>query len=479
MSSCPRWLRCALFSAAFPVIVALIVSDGAMGADLPAYSPALERGSYAKVSEQVDLVGDFDGDGLDDVVFFLRSSYSNGLTGDVQVRLARWRSFKPAEKWHDFFSINDELPLVGDFNGDGKDDIVTFLRGASGDVYVALSDGSSFRPGHLWHTWFSIGDEVPVVADINGDGKDDLLTFTRGTSKRVYAALSTGTSFQGTGQLWHDNFCKGEAVPATGDVNGDGKDDIIAFNRSAHSGSSEADVVVALSDGSSFGPPQTWHDYFSVGSEVPRVGDVNGDGKDDVLTFTRGSNAFVYVALSTGTGFASGSAQPFSFAEDDRIPMIGRFDHDNMDDLISFQGAQGEGPIKVALSDWNPYVIWSLTAFPEDIDATEVLAHADADRDGWPNIGEFLIDTIPVDASSHPDLRLQVSTQDGLASIRWTEIRQRADYVQARPEWSADLSDWRPISKGGISRNNERATYAASMGTEQGLGHFRLNFLVE
>ncbi|WP_153263718.1 hypothetical protein [Nonomuraea phyllanthi] len=43
------------------------------------------------------------------------------------------------------------------------------------------------------------------MADVNGDGKDDVVTFTRGTLNDVYVALSTGTAF-GAGVKWHDFF---------------------------------------------------------------------------------------------------------------------------------------------------------------------------------------------------------------------------------------------------------------------------------
>ena len=50
----------------------------------------------------------------------------------------------------------------GDFNGDGKDDIVTFTRGPAADVYVALSTGHSFvGTGVKWHDFFAVGDEIP------------------------------------------------------------------------------------------------------------------------------------------------------------------------------------------------------------------------------------------------------------------------------------------------------------------------------
>ena len=38
-----------------------------------------------------------------------------------------------------------EIPLTGDFNGDGKDDIAAFTRGATADVYVALAPRAPTR----------------------------------------------------------------------------------------------------------------------------------------------------------------------------------------------------------------------------------------------------------------------------------------------------------------------------------------------
>jgi hypothetical protein len=43
--------------------------------------------------------------------------------------------------------------------------------------------------------------------DINGDGKDDIVTFTCNADADVYAAVSTGTSFAGTTVKWNDFFC--------------------------------------------------------------------------------------------------------------------------------------------------------------------------------------------------------------------------------------------------------------------------------
>jgi len=307
------------------------------------YGPPNHHGNIAKLSKQVDLVGDVNRDGYSDLISFLGTSFSNSLRGNVLVKL--WDrstgTFLSQETWHTDFNSNDELPLMGDVNGDGRDDIIFFSRGSSADVYVAVSDGTTFWPRQKWHDNFCINSEIPLVADIDGDGDDDILTFTRGNSANVFIALSNGSNeFIGTGRRWKSNFCPGLAVPMVGDVNGDGRADILSFIRSSQSGSARGDVMVALSSGSNFGDSNRWHNWFALGSEVPLVGDVDGNGKDDILTFTGGSNPRTYVALSSGNQFQSATILNHDFADGNKKPMMGSFNFDLNRDLISVNADQ-------------------------------------------------------------------------------------------------------------------------------------------
>jgi hypothetical protein len=271
---------------------------------------------------------DFNGDGRDDVVTF-----SQGGLADVYVALSTGSGFSGTSvKWHEFFAPAGETPLTGDFNGDGRDDIVTFTHGSLNDVFVALSNGSAFGAGVKWHDFFSLGGEVPAVGDVNGDGKDDVVTFTRNAAADVYVALSTGTSFAASVK-WHDFFGVAGETPGVGDVDGDGRADVVVFTNNA-----AGDVYVALSNGAAFtGTTVKWHDFFATAGEAPRIGDFTGDGRADVATFTTDAAADVFVATSTGTSFSGTTVKWHDFfGLTGEFPYTGDFDGDGRDDIVTF-----------------------------------------------------------------------------------------------------------------------------------------------
>ena len=284
-----------------------------------------------------------------------------GISATVdQILVSRWVDDfgydAPAGSWRE-----DQHPrILADVNGDGKADIVGF--GANG-VYVARSTGTGFSTPQLQVNDFGytaggwrLDQNVRTVADVSGDGKADIVGFGY---KGVYVALSTGTGFL-TPQNWHTHFGYDIAAGGwlidrhprlLGDVTGDGRADIVGFGDNG--------VYLARSVGTGFDPEYlTLENHFGyadaagawrVDKHLRMLADVNGDGKADIVGF---GDAGVYIALSTGVGFATPilAVNDFGYTTGWRLEqhprMLADVNGDGKADIVSF----GDAGVYIALS---------------------------------------------------------------------------------------------------------------------------------
>jgi hypothetical protein len=205
-------------------------------------------------------VGDFDGDAHDDVYVILR----NGSSGTTEVHV-----LDAAGEFTDFL-LHAATALhptegelfdfgVGDFDGDGRDDVYMILRrGTSGATEVHVLDAASDFSTFLVHAATALhateGELFDfAVGDYDGNGRDDLYAIVReggsGTTEvHVLDAatdfsrflLQTGTALQSTA----DPVFELEA----GDFDGDRRDDLYLIVRNGSSGMTEVHVLGAASD---------------------------------------------------------------------------------------------------------------------------------------------------------------------------------------------------------------------------------------
>lgn len=294
------------------------------------YRPALDFVSDGKWTSALSshwYVGDFNGDGEDDIF-----AYAPGSSG-ANVHLSDGESFMNPRSWTTAWNGGYNW-YVGDFNGDGKDDIFRYLLGSSGaDMF--LSDGKTFVAAGSWTT-AGQGAAGWHIGDFNGDGKDDIFRYVPGASG-AEIFLSNGTSFvRDTSWTTAGNGAEGWHV---GDFNGDGKDDILRYVPGVSGGE------VFLSNGTRFVRDQSWVSPEHGGGW--QVADMNGDGLDDLLRVAEDESLQVF--LSDGRRFNTSELWAGQIV-DGQSWRLGDFDGDGSIDI--FAGANASRDAVMLLTDW-------------------------------------------------------------------------------------------------------------------------------
>jgi hypothetical protein len=296
--------------------------------------------------------------------------------------------------------------LAGDLNGDGFTDLI-IEEAQSQDTQVLLGDNKGgFRAGIPIHAGFNY--PVPVIADVNGDGKPDILwpdgpevelgngdgsfgPLMNYSETSYYAATCTFHDMDGDGHL--DAVC---GYPETNNGDITGATDLIIL----HGNPDGSFNTTPISD-KTFGDKNNQYDGFGTFQFPLAVADLNGDGISDVI----GSSGDGLAVLLGGKGLSFRT--PLHYAE--AFAGVGG----GVDALYQSQIVDMNGdviPDIVAAGPNGVYVTYGkkdgtfISAFAPEV--TEVI--------GYATVADFNGDGIPdIAATGDTEIKLSLGKGDG------------------------------------------------------------------
>jgi subtilisin family serine protease len=241
---------------------------------VPAYPPIEEGASYTPE------VGDLDADGHADMVnvssrdgYKLWVSDSNGVRRGFPVAVPGGNSV-----------VSGIRPLIGDVDGDGSPNIVL----GSGNYDTNRDQVQIFdNRGRLLRTLqsASYGVDSVVLADMDADGIPEIVKLGAST---IEVWRGDGTPLPGWPRTTADEYL--ETAPAIGDIDGDGKVDLVAVGFQYDTFLDGRVILHAFHADATYLPgfPRTLH-AFPGGARPPAIADLDLDGRNDlVVSYGRG-----------------------------------------------------------------------------------------------------------------------------------------------------------------------------------------------
>ncbi len=251
----------------------------------------IQTGSWQK--------GDFNGDGRTDLAHLTDSDYANIWTSQPNGSFSI-STFRP---WAGY-GIQTGAWWAGDFNGDGLDDLMHLTDGDYANLWLALPGGGfSIKAVRPW-AGYGIQTGSWQAGDFNGDGRDDLVHLTDYDYANIWFGQASGGFSVSTFRPWTGYGIQMGSYEK-GDFNGDGRIDLLHLTNGDY-----ANVWLGQAGGGftvrTFRP---WAGYgIQTGSY--HIGDFNGDGRDDVAHITDLDYANIWLGQPDGS-FSIGAFQPW------------------------------------------------------------------------------------------------------------------------------------------------------------------------
>jgi hypothetical protein len=263
----------------------VILLGNANGTYTAAPAPAISVYTFGPI-----VVGDFNGDGKQDLAVL------NGDNNTVTILLGNGDGTFNVSSSSPAIESTPQRIAVGDFNGDGIPDLAV-TTGSSSSLAILLGNGDGAFTAAASSPVASSSPFAIAVGDFNGDGKQDLaVTDTYTDAISIFLGIGDGTFAAAT--TLHSGS-DGSPI-ATADFTGNGKMDLAVGVRAATGTSDSVTILSGNGDGTfdipAFAQSASAHSISSV-----QIGDFNADGIPDLVLTDSNAGTFT-VLLGNGSG---------------------------------------------------------------------------------------------------------------------------------------------------------------------------------
>ncbi|MDB5322051.1 MAG: hypothetical protein JWN40_3682 [Phycisphaerales bacterium] len=318
--------------------------------------------SYAAGAPAVSmLTGDFNADGRADVL--TTNSAPAGVTvllgnGDGTFGAPLTSSLGAVSPGSRYTGSQAGTSAVGDFNGDGRLD-VSVMAGNNAITLMGNGDGTFGAP---LTTLLGFAPSRMSTGDVNGDGITDLLAANTTGTVSVVIGAGDGTF---AAPVEYAAGPQAQDVKAV-DLNHDGKQDLVVADAVS------AGTVSTLM-GNGDGTFQAYHSYAAFSAPYRMtIGDYNGDGNQDVAV----ANSYTSSCITILLGNPDGTFKPYQSYDTGSQPWeleSGDLDGDGKDDLISSNGSSyqtqmnnGDGTFSASVSSPGAGLVFAAEDFNGD-----------------------------------------------------------------------------------------------------------------